>query len=180
MFRGARHGQKMSGKLRRLEEAEQRFLQQMGMQKQLPSSAAPALAASDSELDPAAPIDVADGLSIKKAKKKKKEKVAVGEEVVVEESCGTRKEKKRKKRESSPSSEVVTECESTNMVVEDLETGDTEGCAVYKKSKKRKIKSVREDETEERTYVDEIILDTNISENSSKKKKSKKRKKDLD
>ena len=132
----------MSGKLQRLEEAEQKFLLEMKLQAA--SKSASLLASS------AVPLPVleefAESPPVKKAKKKKKkEKEEEMVEATEDISCSEEGHRKKKKRKSSSEETEATE-ESTIMAQAATEICDSEGCEIKKKSKKRKNRDISEGE----------------------------------
>ena len=165
----------MSGKLQRLEEAEQKFLLEMKLQAA--SKSASLLASS------AVPLPVLEEFvespPVKKAKKKKKKKEKEEEMVEATEdiSCSEEGHRKKKKRKSSSEETEATE-ESTIMAQAATEICDREGCESKKKSKKRKNRDISEGESlqkqhklEEETVLEELPL---VQKKKSKKKSKEK------
>ena len=161
----------MSGKLQRLEEAEQKFFLEMKLQAA--SKSASLLASS------AVPLPVleefAESPPVKKAKKKKKKKEKEEEMVEATEdiSCSEEGHRKKKKRKSSSEETEATE-ESTIMAQAATEICDSGGCESKKKSKKRKNRDISEGESlqkqhklEEETVFEELPL---VQKKKSKKK----------
>jgi len=108
--KGARHGQKMSGKLRRLEEAEQQFLEQMRLKALSNQSTAPPPPSNATANHIEASADAVpagfnpstegvDNPSVKKSKKRKKQDKDLDfDSAIVEDDFSANSERKKKKR----------------------------------------------------------------------------------
>lgn len=141
--KGARHGQKMSGKLQRLQEAEQQFLLQMKQQQAAASQSTAAVTPATIHL--ADSPENGEEWTVAKAKKKKKKKDKVKQ--VEEEPVVVEERTKKKKRAKVPSEEVVTVIrESSETIVpavieradENNDGCDIDGCEPKKKAKKKR------------------------------------------
>ncbi len=180
ILRGARHGQKMSGKLRRLEEAEQQFFEQMRL-KALPNqSTAPPTPSNATANHIEASADAVpagfnpstdgdDGPSVKKAKKRKKqEKDVDSNSAIADDDYSIPSERKKKKSKNLPFNEVPSDCAMLSEIVteDEIIIGHKE-----KKRKKCKDLSVKGPSENEFLAVDAVVKDLDSEQKRKKKKK---------
>ncbi len=181
ILRGARHGQKMSGKLRRLEEAEQQFLEQMRFKALSNHSTAPPPPSNASanhikasaDAFPAGSNPSAEGddsPSVNKAKKRKKQEKDVDLiSAIADEESSIPSERKKRKSKTLPFNEVTSDCAKLSEIVTEDEIRNGQ-----KEKKRKKCKDLSSEGPSENEF---LALDAAVTDLDSEQKRKKKKKK---
>jgi hypothetical protein len=170
----------MSGKLRRLEEAEQQFLEQMRLKALSNHSTAPPPPSTatanhikaSADAVPAGSNHCRDGdesLSVKKSKKRKKqEKDVDSNSAIADDDSSIPSERKKKKSKKLPFNEVTSDCAKLSEIVTEDEI-----IVGHKEKKRKKCKDLSSVELSENEFlaVDAVVTDLDSEKKRKKKKK---------
>jgi hypothetical protein len=168
----------MSGKLRRLEEAEQEFLEQMRLKALSNHSTAPSPPSTATANHIEASADAVpegfnpsnegdDSPSVKKSKKRKKQDKDLDfDNAIVEDDCSANSERK-KKRKNVPFNEVTSDCAKLSEIVTEDEI-----IIGHKEKKRKKCKDLPSDGPQnEFLALDAVVTDLDSEQKRKKKKK---------
>jgi hypothetical protein len=169
----------MSGKLRRLEEAEQQFLEQMRLKTLSnhrtapppPSNATANHIEASADAVPAGfnpSTEGDDNPLVKKAKKRKKQEKDVDSvSAIADDDSSIPSERKKKKRKNLPFNEVASDCAKLSEIVMEDES------IIGHKEKKRKKKDLSFEGPSENEFlaVDAVVTDLDSVKKRKKKKK---------
>jgi hypothetical protein len=171
----------MSGKLRRIEEAEQQFLEQMRLKALSNHSTAPpppgtatanhieaSADAVPAGFNPSTEGD--DNPSVKKAKKRKKQEQDVDSvSAIADDDSSIPSERKKKKSKNLPFSEVPSDCAKLSEIVT-----EDENIIGHKEKKRKKCNDLSSEGPSENKFV---AVDAVVTDLDSLKKRKKKKKK---